>query len=326
MENSTEVKSKLDTIRLFLLLRKWRKPLIVTALASLIVSFVFTLPLFMPPMYKATTVIYPVNLQAYSKESPTEQMVQLLNSEEVWMQLVRTFKLFQHYEIDSTGPFPRFEIMKRLQENIDVSKTEFESIEVHILDKDPVLAARMCDSLLVFTDRKALALNRNRSLEILIIARKQMEEKKAELDSIEKNLSFIRKNFGITDFESQVEGFSREYYHTLSMGKVNSQMEDARKNLEDKGGEYILLKELLLRVSGSYSEYRLRYEQALSDSRKFLDFHNIITKATPPEKKHSPKRTLIMLLFTSSMLFIAILAILYKEHYSKRLDEISIDQ
>lgn len=325
MENSTEAKGKLDTLKLFLLLQKWRKPLIITAVLSLLASFIFTLPVFMPPMYKATSVIYPVNLQAYSTESPTEQMVQLLNSEDVWMQLVSTFRLFRHYEVDSTGPFPRFEIMKRLQKNIDINKTEFESIEVHILDRDPVLAARMCDSLLVYTDRKALLLNRQRSLEKLVIAKKQMDDKKAELDSLERTLRFIRKNYGITDFESQVEGFSREYYHTLSTGRVNSQMDDARKNMEEKGGEYILMKELLLRVSGAYSEYRLRYEKALSESTMVLDFHNIITKATPPERKDSPKRTLIMLLFTISMLFIAILAVLYQEHYRKKLNEISID-
>jgi len=325
MENTPEAKGKLDTLKLFLLLQKWRKPLIITAITSLVVSFVFTLPVFMPPMYQATTVIYPVNLQAYSTESPTEQMVQLLNSEDVWMQLVSTFDLYDHYEVDSTGAYPRFEIMKRLQENIEISKTEFESIEVHVMDKDPVLAARMCDSLLTYTDRKALTLIRQRSYEILVIAKARMEDKKAELDSIERALSNIRKNYGITDFEGQVEGFSREYYHTLSLGKVNNQMESARKNLEEKGGEYLLLKELLLLGNTAYSDYKVRYEQALSDSRKLLDFHNVITKATPPERKHSPKRTLIMLLFTSGVMLFAFVSILYQEYYRRKLDEISLD-
>lgn len=325
MDNTPEAKSTLDSIKLFLLLQKWRKQLLITAIISLVVSFVFTLPFFMTPMYKATTVVYPVNLQAYSTESPTEQMVQLLKSEDVWMQLVNTFDLYKHYEVDSTGPYPRFEIMKYLQKNIDISKTEFESIEIHILDKDPVRAARMCDSLLVFTDKKALQLNRQRSIEKLVIAKKQLEEKKSEIDSIERTLSDLRKNYGITDFERQVEGFSREYYRTLSSGRVNSDMDRSRKNMEEKGGEYILLKEMLLRASGLYSEYLIRYEKALSESTMLLDYHNIITKATPPERKDSPKRTIIMLLFTLSMMAIAILAVLYLEHYRKKLNEVPID-
>lgn len=321
MSNKTRATEKLDSIRFLQLIVKWRKQLIITGIASLIISFALTLPQFMTPMFKATAVIYPVNLKAYSKESPTEQMVQYLRSEDVLEKLVKPFNLFYHYEIDSTGKFPRFEMLKRIDENVKVAKTEFESIEINIWDKDPVIAARMCDSLIDFADNKALTILRDSSREALVVIKKQLDERKAELDSMENAIKVLRVNYGITDFENQVEGFSREYYHSLSTGNVNNRMETTQQNLQEKGGEYILLKELLWRVRGNYYDLKLQYDRTISDIKKQRSFHSTVSRATPPERKDYPKRSLIMLLFTASVLFVAVLIIIYQEHYRKLLAE-----
>ncbi|MBL7922824.1 MAG: hypothetical protein JNL88_01360 [Bacteroidia bacterium] len=321
MDQTQGVSEKLDAVKLLKFIVKWRKQLIITGAGALFVSFLFTLPQVMTPMYKAVTVVYPVNLQAYSKETPTEQMVQLLHSEEVREQLIQAFDLYRHYDIDSTGKYPRFEMMKRLEENISISKTEFESIEINIIDKDPVRAAAMCDSLLHYVDQKAISLVRIRANEVLTIVRNQMLEKKAEVDSLENAIKKIRSTYGITDFENMVEGFSREYFRSLSSGGANSRMETVRKNMEDHGGEYVFLKEMLWKVRGQYSDYKLKYEQTLTDTRKMVEFHNTVTKAVPPERKDSPKRTLIMLVFTFSVVFLAILVIIYQEHFKKRFDQ-----
>ncbi len=312
---------RLDAIRLLKFIIKWKRPLIITGISAIVVSFIFTLPQIMTPMYKAVTVIYPVNLQTYSKESSTEQMVQLLKSEDVKDKLVSSFGLFEHYGVDSTGAYPRFEIMKKLDENISIAKTEYESIEISVLDKDPVRAARMCDSLLHFVDNKAISLVRKRAEEVLKITYDQMSEKKQELDSMENAIKNIRMQYGITDFENMVEGFSREYFRSLSSGGVNARMEGTKKNLEEKGGEYVFLKEMLWKVRGQYSDYRFKYEQALTDTKKKMEFHTIVSKATPPERKDSPKRTLIMLIFTVSVLIVALLVIIYQEHYKNRFEK-----
>ncbi len=321
MNQNPTASEKLDAVRLLKFIVKWKKQLIITGIAALIVSFVFTLPVIMTPMFKATTVIYPVNLQTYSQETATEQMVQLLHSEDVKENLIYAFDLFRHYDIDSTGKFPRFEIMKRLEENISISKTEFESIEISIVDKDPKLAAKMCDSLLSFVDQKAISLVRIRAAEVVRITYDQMIEKKQELDSMEMAMKNIRTQYGVTDFENMVEGFSREYYRSLSSGGVNNRMETAKKNLDEKGGEYVFLKEMLWKVRGQYSDYKFKYEQALTDTKKVMEFHNTISKAIPPERKDSPKRSLIMLLFTASMMIVALLYIIYQEHYRIRIEK-----
>ncbi|MBK9637168.1 MAG: hypothetical protein IPO63_04895 [Bacteroidetes bacterium] len=118
-----------------------------------------------------------------------------------------------------------------------------------------------------------------------------------------------------------VQGFSREYYRAVASGGANSKLETTRKNLEEKGGEYVFLKEILWKVRGEYSAYKLSYEQALTDTRKEMKFHNVISKATPPERKDSPKRTLIMLMFTAGVLLFALLVMIYQEHFKNRFEK-----
>ena len=321
MNPTPQASEKLDAVRLMQFIVKWKKQLIYIGIGSLLVSFVFTLPVFMKPMFKAQTIIYPVNIQTYSKETATEQMVQLLHSEDVRMKLVNAFDLYSHYGVDSTGNYPRFEIMKRIEENISVSKTEFESIEISVIDENPITAASMCDSILSFVDQKAISLVRVRANEVVTIIEKQMRDKKVEVDSLENAIREIRIKYGITEFENMVEGFSREYYRAVGSGGANSKLESTRKNLEEKGGEYVFLKEILWKVRGEYITYKLSYEQALTDTKKEMKFHNVISKATPPERKDSPKRTLIMLMFTAGMMLFALLVILYQEHFKNRFDK-----
>ncbi len=320
MPNGTTEKHKLDLIGLIKIALKWRRHLLIVIISSLVVSFIFTLPIIMKPMFKATAIIYPVNITPYSEESPTEQMLQLLNSEDVRDNLITAFDLYNHYKIDPKGSLPRFKMLRKLDENISVEKTEFESVELNVFDTDPSIAAQMCDSVVRFTDRKALNLVRDRTKEIIVILKDQYDHKKQEIDSMETRLRTLRNDYGIIDFESQITGFSREYYRAKASGGGKA-LEEDRKNLEDKGGEYLALSENLVNERVNYNNIKVKYDQALTDLTKVVSFHNDITRALPPEKKDSPKRLVIMFLFTLSVLLFAFVIIIYKEYYQVRLNE-----
>lgn len=321
MTENTAATGKMDAIRILKILSKWRKQLLLVAIGSFVISFIFTLPVFMTPMFKSEAVVYPVNIKPYSNESPTEQLVQIFNADDVRDSLVKAFNLYKHYDIDPKGKFPRFEMMKRLGENINVEKNEYESVDITVYDSDPVLAARICDSLIVFTDRKAEQLLRTQAGELASAWKMQMEVYHAEMDSMENAIKILREQYGITDFERQIEGFSREYYRVLASGNVNNNMITMRKNLEEKGGEYVSLREHLWRIRGAYNDSKLKYNEAMMDVNKEVSFHNLVTPPAIPERKDSPKRTLIMLGFMISCLLFASVVILYQENYRSLLDK-----
>jgi hypothetical protein len=248
-------------------------------------------------------------------------MVQLLNSDDIKFELIRAFGLYNRYGVDSTGSNPKFEIFKVLKENVSISKTPLESIEISVLDKDPIIAAQMCDSILLFMDNKVLSLNRERSAEILLVLKNSIDDKLAQIDSMDRAIKTIRTQYGISEFEEQIAGFSREYYKSLSSGNVNSRMEQTKKNLEEKGGEYVDLKEHLFRARGAYNDLKVKYDAVLIDTKKVLQYHNVVTAPIPADKKEFPKRSVIMLLFTISVMLFAILIIIYQEKYKTILQE-----
>src|SRR5882672_7972735 len=100
--NAPEVKdpTRLEAINLIRMLVKWRKQLIYIFIISMVGSYLATL--LITPMFKSTTTVYPFNLDNYSKESSTEQMVQLFKSEDVREDLIKAFDLYKHYDIDTT--------------------------------------------------------------------------------------------------------------------------------------------------------------------------------------------------------------------------------
>ena len=91
----------LNAIRFIKMLAKWRKQLLIVFIAGTIASYLLTF--LITPLYKSTAVVYPYNLNVYSKESATEQMVQLLKSEDVKESLIKAFHLYEHYVIDTAG-------------------------------------------------------------------------------------------------------------------------------------------------------------------------------------------------------------------------------
>ncbi|HQK98729.1 MAG TPA: Wzz/FepE/Etk N-terminal domain-containing protein [Bacteroidia bacterium] len=319
MNKAATETDQLNTIKLLRILKKWKKQLLQIFVASAIAGFIITLPFIMKPMYKSSAVLYPANLSPYSKETPTEQMVQLLSSEDVRDSLVKTFHLYKHYGIDSVNGYPWYEMMKRMDDNISVGKNQYEAIEVAVFDEDPKMAQQLCAGLIHFMDQKAKSLIHIRALEAASVNKVMMDHEKLILDSLDEQMTTIRKEYGITDFEQQVGSFAREYYRVMAGGGANAKMATMQKNFEEKGAEYMFLKETLWRVRGTYNDYRKNYETAINDAQKDLDFHNTVSPPLVPEKKDSPKRALIMIMFSLSVMLVAVIVIVYQEQYRDRL-------
>jgi capsule polysaccharide export protein KpsE/RkpR len=310
---------QMNTIILMQIIKKWQKHLMICFFGSIAAGFIISLPIIMTPMFKSSAVLYPSNLSPYSKETPTEQMVQLFNSEDVRDSLVKKLHLFKHYGIDSIKGYPRYEMMKKLNENISVSKNQYEAIEINVFDKDPKMAQQMCQGMIDFMNKKGVSLIHSRAIVIAKLNKKAMENEKHILDSAESVLTKLRDSSGITDFETQIEGFSREYYRALASGNVNASMAKAHKNLTTKGAEYMTLKEVVRNTRKAYTLYQKNYESALIDSKKELEFHNMVSPPLVPEKKDSPKRAIVMILFTLSTMLIALVTAVYIEQYRDKL-------
>jgi hypothetical protein len=295
---------------------KWWKPLLIVAIISVILSTIFSSPTFIKPLFKSRAVIYPANLGAYSTENATEQMLQLFESEDILDHLIRDFHLFKHYEIDSVKEkYPVSLLKYMMKERIKVSKTEFESAELEVYDTDPVVASAICDSMMSYLNQKAREMQREKYGEVVVLYKNQLDLKKREMDSMEAAIKNLRIDYGVWDFQEQVKPFSKVYYKSLMEGKAGagSPIENVRKNLAEKGGEYISLQEHLFRVRGTYNDVKTLYENSLREFAKVVTYCNVVTAPFPAEKKSSPVRSLIIFGFTAAMVFASFLIIVIIE-------------
>src|SRR2546423_2548847 len=119
----------LNSVDIVKVVIRWRWHLLIIVLISVAASIVFSGPAFIQPKYKSFAIVYPSNLISYSTESSTEQMLQMLQSSDVRKKIIRTFNLFQHYEIDSNkNKHAQTEMLAMYADNVNINKTEYESV------------------------------------------------------------------------------------------------------------------------------------------------------------------------------------------------------
>ncbi|MFM8949435.1 MAG: hypothetical protein ACKOKB_01480 [Bacteroidota bacterium] len=306
-----------DARFIFGIIKKYAKQLSFIAAGTIVLSILFSSEFFIKPKFKSTAIVYPSNLIPYSTESPTEQMIQLFGSDEIRDELIKDFKLFDHYEIDTTAKYPLTILHGMMQENISIDKTRFESVEINVMDTDPKVASAMVDSIISKFHNKARTLQRTKSAEVVIILKNQLILRTAEIDSMEKRILELRKDYGILDFDQQIRSFSRTYYDELAKGNAGNgtgRLDKAMQSLGANGTEFIALTENLISVRRVYNETKTRYDEVVRDLTKELTYTNVVSPAVPAEKKSYPVRSLIVLLATISAIAISLLTIIILEN------------
>jgi capsular polysaccharide biosynthesis protein len=305
-----------------LIVKYWRPLSIVTVVAALL-SAVFSSPLFIDPKYRSYAVLYPANIIPMGTETPTEQMMQVLESDQIRDSLVAFYDLYTVYDINPESKGSKSTLIREYQSLVTTRKTEYESVIIEVLDKDPLRARDMVNSIILNFNRKAKSMQKEKSIELVAILSEQLRLKKHEMDSMEAVLTNIRKEYGILDYDLQTEYATERYLDVITTpSNKNSakEIEPLLNALKEMGGEFKALNEHLWRTRGSYNDLKEQLEQALKDVEKQLTYCNIITQPEIADRKAYPVRWLIVMASVLSALLTAliILAILENLHSTNR--------
>lgn len=293
------------------LLWKWRIHLLVIIFVSGTGAFIFSGPQFIKPLYKSEAILYPSNLIPYSTESPTEQMLQLLQSSDLRDSIVNHFNLMKHYDINpSKTKFPRTELYTMYADNVKFSQTEYESVRIEAWDTDPELASKMVAEIINLFNFKARSLQRSKSRELVIIGQKLLNAKANEIDSLSGRLREITELYNIVDYQAQVSALMRAYYRALAEKKSPAALEEMRgvmKNLREQGERFNALREMITRANAHYNELKIELENSEKDVEKELSYSNTVAYPLPEEKKSYPSRMLIVIVAVSVAFLLAVM-------------------
>ena len=141
----------------------------------------------------------------------------------------------------------------------------------------------------------------------MVISKNQLDQKLAQMDSMEERLRKYRTEYGILDYKDQSKEAIRGYLRGLSgnNSRATTEAKSMMDALRDKGGEFNALNEHLWRVRGTYNDLKLVYENAARDVTKKLTYANVVSRPQPSDKKAYPIRWLIVLISVGSSLFLA---------------------
>ena len=291
------------------LVLKWKWQLLIILFSTIVLSIIFSGPYFIKPKYKSYAVIYPANIAPYSAENNTEQMLQLLKSEDILVSIINKFHLNREYKVDTNDKYFRSKMINILSSNMSIKKTEYESVLIEVLDQDAVQACDMLKEFLNLMNDKARQLQRQKTSEIVKINHDQMIDKQHAIDSIEDRLEILRKEYNILDYNIQVKEYSKGYVKSVTSGHGNNTNDIAvtLQNLKTFGGEYKLLEAYLYGLLQSYNIIRTEYDKSVSDLSKNLTYANIVTNPVVADKKCYPIRWLIVLVTSVSTLLFSLM-------------------
>lgn len=307
-----------------------RVPLISVTLLAAIISAIVSL--LITPKFKSTVVMFPATSTAVSKgllsstgmyqldilrfgeEEEAEQLMQVLNSEAIKASIIHKFNLYEHYELDSSARFARTKLQNIFKSNIKFRRTEFMSVVIEVLDKDPKMAAGIANEIANQVDTVMNKMQKERALKALALVEKEYNDLTIEMRKMEDSLAFIMRA-GVMDYESQAEVFNDAYAKALADGKTGGTrvLEKKLGVLAKYGSAYVSLRNLLKSETERLSLVRQKYMEARVDAEQDLPYKYIVDRAYEAEKKSYPVRSLIVLVSAISAFFITLLAFVVKD-------------
>jgi uncharacterized protein involved in exopolysaccharide biosynthesis len=317
--NISEMKTFYDNSGLVGIILKWWIHIAVIALIALLLGVLFSSPVFITPKYKSYAVVYPANISPYSDESETEQMLQLLQSRDIRDSVINKFDLAAHYEIDSNFKYFYSTIYYEYGQNVTISKTPYESVEITVLDKDPEMANDMVNAIIDFYHKKVRTLHNEKYLEVIRMFEAIIDKKQAHIDSLKNRLYTLSTEYGLIDYDAQALEITKGYLRTV-MGATTTSINQKevmrlKENIERHGGELIELVESIKNEAQNFSMLKVDYETTVRFYTDELTYANVITPPYPADKKSYPVRWLIVVFTVIATVFLTIIIILIIERY-----------
>jgi LPS O-antigen subunit length determinant protein (WzzB/FepE family) len=299
-----------DNSRILKTVWKWKFHIGIAVFIAIIVSAIISGPAFITPKFKSTARIYPANISEVSEESTSEHLLEFLQSTDIKFRLINTFQLNDVYDINPEAKFYKAYILDEYRRHVEYKKTNFETVEISVLDEDPVRARDMVDSLIVFVDDAIHHEKAKINYELANAAKKELSVKSAEIDSIEALIDNIREETGLIDYFAQAVTATRGLMDAAAMKGDDDPARETLSHLTTKGTDLRRNLELLVDSEIKADTLRKRYEKYYNRAANKISYSKIVEHPFVADKKAHPIRWLIVFLATLGTGIISIITVL----------------
>lgn len=291
---------------------------VIVGIIAVIFSAIFSGPAFITPKFKSTARVYPINISVMSEESETEQMLEIMNSRDIKLRMFDAFNLSDVYNIRREDPQYFTYMFDKYNKNVSTSKTEYETVEIKVLDEQPIRASNMCDSIIHFYNQKVRQMHKTKDWEMVEITQKLLNKRYVELDTLTGKLNESRKKYGLFDFMGQSPEVTRGYMNALANGRGSTV--DAQKiqklydSFSENGAEMEWLEKRTYSSMNAIDSISKVHELYLSEFEKEITYSHVVERPIPSDKKSYPVRWLIVAYSAFSAIFMALLVFLVLDY------------
>jgi hypothetical protein len=297
---------------------KWKTHVLIAVAAAIVVSAFISSPVVIKPKYKSVAKIYPINTQLYSKESESEQMLEDIRSSDIKFKMIEAFQLDKVYRLNRDAPLYQTYVFDKYDKNVSYKKTEYESVEIRVLDENPQRASDMVDSLIVFFHQLKQQQRNYKFLEQAYLAERDLKLKNAEIDSLQEIINHLSTEYGLLNYETQVEVATAGLMDAAARRGDTKPAKEMLENLQKKGFEFDRIHRQLKSFQRNADSLKVLYDYGISHGTKKITYSIVVEKPYPADKKSYPVRWLIVFLSTVATIIASVIAVVTIEYFRER--------
>jgi len=275
--------------------------------------------LLITPMFQSTVIMFPTssasvsrdllsqvysgnqNVHGFGEEEQAEQLLQILNSEPIRARIIEKYNLMEHYEIDADAKYPLTELYDQYRSNINFRLTEFMSVEIAVMDRDPEYAANMANDISDLVDTVYNSMKKERAIEAFRLVEREYTEAAAKLKVLRDSMNLLSKQVS-DDLQSS--------------GDLSNQL---IKSLSESVALYLPMMSMLRSENQLVSELSLKYKEARLEAEQNLSHKFVVEMAYPSEKKAYPKKSMIVIVSTLASLLFALIILIIIDNIRARV-------
>jgi hypothetical protein len=228
----------------------------------------------------------PKDILKFGEEEETEQLLQILHSDEITARIIQKHNLLNHYGIDSSSKYYKSELLDEYYSNISFRKTEYQAIEIKVMDTKPEYAAAIANDIAALLDSVYNKIQKDRAYKALKIVETVYDDQRKYVDKLKDSIN--------------------------SSAIANTKLNNAlTKQLDEEILQLSLLKSKL--------------NEAKVDAFQDLPHKYVVNPAQVSERKSYPVRWLIVVISTISTFVFGIFFLLILERLQSIRKELSAD-
>lgn len=317
MENKEQKGYNFNSVDLLIYI--WNKRIVlmivgfVAAAASMVISLTIT------PMFSSSVIMFPASnasvargllamnysgnqsVYGFGEEDQAEQLLQVLHSEPIRTRIIEKYNLMEHYEIDPAGKYPLTELYEMFKTNINFSLTEYQSVEISVMDSDPEISASIANDISNLVDTVFNSMKKKRAMSALKLVEEQYLEAEGQLLAMQDSLYRISYNLA---------------NNINPRGDVADKMIGA---FAEYGVSYMYMLHQMRYEVGMANNMRIRFQEAKMEAQQNLPYKFVVESAVPPEKKAYPNKSLIVVVSTFASLLFALIILIVIDNVKTRV-------